>query len=115
MKNFFALALACLASPSLADGHIASAADIQAALIGNTVAGGMIDGSAYAEYYRADGVIKAAGYGGYWGLVGDKMCFDYGESVSCWNVQLDGGNVIWMNGATAEGRGSIASGNPNKF
>jgi hypothetical protein len=94
---------------------MASAEDIKAAIAGNTVEGGMSDGTAYAEYYQANGAIKASGYGGDWGLVGNKMCFDYGEGVGCWNVVIDGDKVTWMNGDTNEGTGTIKSGNPNSF
>jgi len=94
---------------------MASSGDIRAALEGNTLSGGMADGAAYSEFYDADGTIKAADYTGHWGLVGDKMCFDYGEGVGCWNVKIDGDQVTWMNGETAEGTGTIAEGNPNAY
>ncbi|MFK7938300.1 MAG: hypothetical protein AB8B82_02905 [Roseovarius sp.] len=117
MKNvtFAAAASLILATPVLADGHMATAEQIKAAIPGNTVEGGMSDGAAYSEFYQADGAIKASGYGGYWGLVGNKMCFDYGEGVGCWNIKIEGDKVTWMNGDTAEGTGTIQSGNPNSY
>ena len=115
MKHIIVAASLALAAGPVAAGSMASKADIESSIIGNTVAGGMSDGTAYAEFYDADGTIKADGYTGNWGLVGDKMCFDYGEGVGCWSVAINGDSVTWMNGDMAEGTGTIAAGNPNEF
>ena len=115
MKHLILGAAVLFAAPAFADGHSADAAAIKAAIPGNTVQGGMSDGTADSEFYDADGTIKAADYTGHWGLVGDKMCFDYGEGVGCWNVKIDGDQVTWMNGDVAEGTGTIVSGNVNEY
>jgi len=75
----------------------------------------MSDGTAYAEFYDADGTIKAADYTAEWSIDGDQMCFDYGEGPGCWGVVIDGDMVTWMNEGAAEGTGTITSGNSNGF
>jgi len=115
MRMFvLAAAAAFVASPLMA-ADLATGDEIRAAVIGNTVSGGMADGTAYAEFYDADGAIKADGYTGEWSIVGDEMCFDYGEGPGCWGLVIDGEMVTWMNDGEAEGTGTIAVGNVNDF
>jgi hypothetical protein len=115
MKLLYATGfVAAMAVPAMASS-LATSDEIKAAIIGNTVEGGMSDGAAYAEYYSEDGAIKADGYTGTWSLDGNDMCFDYGEGPACWSVSIDGDKVAWMNGDTEEGTGTIKAGNPNEF
>lgn len=115
MKHFaLAAVVALIAAPALA-ADLASGDEISAAVTGNTITGGMSDGTAYAEFYDADGTIKADGYTGAWSIEGDAMCFDYGEGKGCWGVAIDGDMVTWMNEGASEGTGTITSGNSNEF
>ena len=53
----------------------------------NTVQGNMDATGAYAEFYDADGTIKAADYTGEWSIEGDTMCFAYTETpTECWKL-----------------------------
>lgn len=116
MKHLaMAPALTFVAFPVMAGG-LATGDEIMAALSGNTVQGSMVDTGGYTEFYDADGSIKAAGYAGHWGMVGNQMCFAYGdEHAACWFVRLDGTTVTWVRGGKDDGSGSILKGNPNKF
>lgn len=115
MKHFvLATALAVIA-PSFAAAELASGDEIMSVISGNTVQGGMADGSAYTEFYDADGTIKGASYTGTWTVEADTMCFDYGEGQTCWGVAIGGDMVTWMNGGAAEGTGTVVSGKPNGF
>ena len=115
MKHFtWAAALVFVASP-LAAAELASGDQIMSTISGNTVQGSMADGSAYTEFYDADGTIKGADYTGKWTVEADTMCFDYGEGQNCWGVAMDGDMVTWMNGDAADGTGTVVSGNPNGF
>jgi len=115
MKHFVVAAVLTFAAAPLAAGELASGDQINSAISGNTVQGSMADGSAYTEFYDTDGTIKGADYTGAWTVEGDQMCFDYGEGKGCWGVALDGDEVSWMSGDTADGTGTIVSGNPNDF
>lgn len=107
--------LAMFGGPSVA-AETATKQDILSALSGNTVMGTMQDGSAYAEYYGADGTIRANGYTGYWGIVGNQACFAYGDDpAGCWHLKVDGNFVTWMRGGNQDGTGSVLPGNPNNF
>lgn len=107
-------AIILVAAP-LAASELASSDEIMSTISGNTVQSGMSDGSAYTEFYDADGTIKGANYTGTWTVEDSEMCFEYGEGKTCWGVAIDGDTVTWMNGDAAEGTGTIVSGNPNGF
>ncbi|WP_057792071.1 hypothetical protein [Roseovarius atlanticus] len=115
MRHFVLAAVAALAAGPLAAGELATDDEITAAISGNTVQGDMSDGTAYTEFYDTDGTIRGADYTGKWNVSDDQMCFDYGEGENCWGVALDGENVSWMNGDTADGTGTILEGNPNEY
>tara|TARA_R110002072_G_scaffold259221_1_gene417835 strand:- start:60 stop:410 length:351 start_codon:yes stop_codon:yes gene_type:complete len=115
MKLIAIAAGVMLMAAPLAAADMASGAQIKAAVSGNTVQGGMTDGTAYTEFYDPDGTIKAVDYSADWSIDGDKMCFDYGEGGECWNVVIDGDTVTWMNDGVSEGTGTILPGNPNNF
>ena len=110
----FALALVvALATPAF--GAPATGPEITAAIAGNTVQGDM-GGTAYAEYYAADGTIKGKDYAGAWSIEGDAMCFQYGsDPKSCWQVEIEGNQVNWLKDGKSEGTGTIVAGNPNNF
>ena len=106
------LPLVVLAQPAFA-GELASADAIRAALVGNTVEGSMAASGGYAEYYAADGGLRAADYSGRWAVKGDKMCFSYGDDPElCWSVLITGDHVAWIGEAGEEGSGTIRPGNP---
>ena len=104
-----------LASSAMAE-ELAKGDAIHAAIAGNTVQGSMTASGAYAEFYAADGAIKAKDYAGNWKVDGDKMCFDYGEgAATCFGLRLAGDQVTWVGDAGDEGTGTIIAGNPNGF
>lgn len=104
-----------LAQPALAEGAATGEA-IRSAIAGNTVQGSMSASGAYAEFYGADGTIKAADYAGTWSIEGDRMCFSYGsDPATCFGVELNGASVTWLGEGGPEGTGTIAPGNPGGF
>lgn len=113
-KQFLVVGFALLVSPVSAS-DLASGDQIQAAVSGNTISGGMSDGTAYSEFYATDGTIKADGYLGAWSVENDQMCFDYGEGADCWSVSIDGDQVTWVTNGQEAGTGTISAGNPNEF
>ena len=115
MKSLWGLpVIALLATPILAE-ELASADEITVAIAGNTVQGGMSDGTVYSEFYDADGSIKADGYAGTWSVANDEMCFDYGEGASCFSLQIVGDRVTWIQDGADAGTGTIVAGNPNGY
>lgn len=115
MKLLYTTAVLGLMASPLAAAELATGAEITDVIIGNTVAGGMSSGEAYAEFYSEDGAIKADGYTGKWTVEGDAMCFDYGEGADCFTVSISGDEVKWMVDGEEAGTGTIAAGNPNEF
>lgn len=115
MKNIYCAAFITVIAAPLVAAELASGDQIMSTISGNTVQGGMSDGSAYTEYYDTDGTIKGANYTGAWSVEGDTMCFDYGEGKNCWGVAIEDDMVTWMNGDTADGSGTVLTGNPNDF
>ena len=109
-----ATALAAIAAPALAQG-LATGAQIDTAISGNTVQGSMSSSGAYTEFYAADGRIGGDGYSGEWSVEGDRMCFDYGQGPDCWGVRIEGDMVTWVQDGEALGTGTIVPGNPNDF
>lgn len=111
-RPLLATAFVALALPAVAGS---SGDAIKAAVEGNTIQGGMADGTAYTEFYEAGGAIKAEGYGGTWAIEGDTMCFDYGEGATCWGARIEGDQVTWIVDGKDDGTGTIVAGNPNNF
>lgn len=93
----------------------ATADAIRATIIGNTVQGGMSDGTAYTEFYAIDGTIKGKDYTGLWTLDGDRMCFAYGEAPTCFGVVIAGDQVTWVGETGPAGTGTVVAGNPNNY
>ena len=112
------LALALVAGAFLAAPALAAPASgpaIVAAIAGNTVQGDM-GGTAYAEFYAADGTIKGKDYAGVWSIDGDNMCFQYGsDPAACWQVAKEGDQIQWVKDGKVDGTGTIVMGNPNNF
>ncbi len=107
------LALCLLPLPLHAEG-LATAKDLRAAIIGNTVEGSMMASGGYAEFYAPDGSIHGKDYDGRWSFDGDRMCFAYGEDPpACWGAEISGGKVVWMGASGEEGSGTIRAGNPS--
>ena len=106
--------LGIIAAP-VTSAVLTTSAEIMDMIIGNTVKSGMSDGAAYAEFYSADGAIKADGYPGKWSVEGNAMCFGYGEGADCLTVSIDGDSVSWMVDGEEAGTGTISWGNPNAF
>ncbi|SEA84906.1 hypothetical protein [Rubrimonas cliftonensis] len=88
---------------------------IRAVVSGKTIAGGMLDGGPYSEFYGEDGVIRGEGYTGAWTVEGDAMCFDYGEGPDCWSVGLSGDEILWIRDAEVLGTGRAVEGNVNGY
>lgn len=108
---FFAFA----AAGALAQG-LASGADIQSAIAGNTVRGAMDASGGFEEFYTADGAIKGADYSGEWSVQDDRMCFVYdGNPASCWAARINGTSVTWVGSTGDEGTGQILPGNPKGY
>jgi hypothetical protein len=89
---------------------------IRQVVVGNTVEGTMEGTGDYAEFYQADGTIKAQAYSGIWTIEGDEMCFQYGSDPKmCWEVARDGDGLQWIKGGKVEGTGKVAAGNPHQY
>jgi len=100
--------------------------EIAKTIIGNTVSGQAKDGSAFAEYYAPDGVIrgqseKGGAYKARWWLRKEDhlMCFKYGDGpfdAGCTRLSLSGDTVkfVLMDG-TVEGSATLLNGNPKNL
>ena len=117
MRARFVLALAVISLPGLADaGALASGDEIRAVVSGNTVQGSLLASGDFTEFYREDGTILAKDYSGSWVVKGNQMCFTYGEDPeTCWGVEIDGAQMVWVGEGGAEGTGTVISGNPNNY
>jgi hypothetical protein len=115
MTRLLATALAALIALPAAAQTPATAEAIRATIIGNTVQGGMSDGTAYTEFYATDGTIRGKDYTGAWTLEGDRMCFAYGEAPTCFGVAIAGDQVTWLGEAGPAGTGTVVAGNPNGY
>ena len=115
MRPFFLAAVLTLVTAPAFGQDLATGAQIESAISGNTVQGNMLDAGAYTEFYAEDGTIKGDGYTGKWTVEGDAMCFDYGEGASCWGVRLSGDQVTWIKDGAEDGTGTLIDGNPNNF
>jgi hypothetical protein len=89
---------------------------IQAAVSGNTIQGNMDTTGPYAEHYGADGVVHGKDYKAKWSIEADTMCWVYdGTPKDCWNLEIAGDRVKWIQNGKAQGGGTILPGNPNNF
>lgn len=111
-----ALAAAVTGSPALADAA-PTAAELTEAVSDHTYQGSMSTaGSTFAEYYAADGTIRADGYSGTWRVEDGTMCFQYGDNPEkCFGITLHGPSMeMWKDGVI-DGNGMLISGNVNEF
>lgn len=108
-------AILCVAALPAAAAEMLSGDQIKTLVAGNTIAGAMGD-TDYAEYYQADGTIKADGYTGVWTIESDAMCFQYGsDPKSCWQVGRNGDEIQWIKDGKVDGTGMVQPGNPNNY
>ncbi|MFN3846785.1 MAG: hypothetical protein ACK4RZ_13335 [Paracoccaceae bacterium] len=113
--RFVLCLLACLPMPAFGQ-ELASGEAIRGAVVGNTVRGSMAASGGFEEFYKPDGMIRGPDYTGQWMIKGNRMCFAYdGNPASCWQVRLNGRQVVWVGSGGDEGTGTILPGNPNSF
>ncbi|MGI9462754.1 MAG: hypothetical protein ACR2OM_02375 [Aestuariivirgaceae bacterium] len=107
--------IASLGSTAVQAAEMSSKADIQAAVSGKTYQGSMLK-DAFAEYYDADGTIRAKGYGGKWRVADGSMCFQYGDKPErCWDVRVEGTSMTMYRDGKVHGNGMLVEGNPHNF
>ncbi len=107
-------ALAFAKAPALAD--MATGDQFTAAVSGNTIQGNMDSSGPYAELYAADGTAYGKDYKAQWSVEGDTMCWVYeGSPKDCWGVEIEGDQVKWVKDGTAQGTGTVLTGNPKDF
>lgn len=94
-----------------------SANEIASAVSDHTYQGSMsAAGSGFAEYYAADGTIRAKGYSGKWRAEDGKMCFQYGDKPErCFGILLNGPSMEMLKDGKIDGNGMLLPGNPNNF
>lgn len=104
------------ADPAAAD-EAPTAADVKAAVSDRTYQGSMsAAGSGFAEYYAADGSIRADGYSGKWRADDGMMCFQYGSDPErCFEVRFNGPSMEMYKDGALDGNGMLIEGNGNDF
>jgi|AntRauTorcE11898_2_1112593.scaffolds.fasta_scaffold00145_17 hypothetical protein len=111
-----AMAVMLVSVPALASGngdpHTLQGSEIRSLIAGNTVTGSMSSGQDYAEFYAQDGTIHGRDYTGEWSIEDDKMCFDYGDGATCYEVAANDDAVTWVLGGESDGTGVVREGNP---
>lgn len=90
-----------------------------AKLVGNSVSG-MYDGKVLVDGYLPDGTVKSklgdAVQTGRWGLVDEKICFQYEEpEATCWSVEMVGSAVTLTSPEGENVLLSMAPGLPSDF
>lgn len=106
-----------LSASAQAGQNMATGDQITAAVSDKTIHGSMVDGKPYAQFYMADGTIKADGYTGKWSIKDDSMCYQFGDEkpVDCWEVDIHGPIMTWYKDGRIEGAGVAIEGNVNEF
>lgn len=93
-----------------------SGAEIASTIPGNTVQGSMADGTAYSDFYQADGTLRGKDYQGKWMIEGDAVCFEFeGTPKACWQMSREGDEFQWLKEGAVDGTGTLLPGNPNNF
>jgi hypothetical protein len=94
-----------------------SAEEVETNVSDHTYQGSMsVAGSGFAEYYAADGSIKANDYSGAWRAEDGAMCFQYGDKPeSCFEVRFHGPSMEMYKDGELDGNGMLIEGNPNDF
>jgi hypothetical protein len=113
----FAVAFLTIVGGALA-GEVLSGDSLRATMAGKTVEGKMNDGSAYSEYYQADGTIKGKDYVGKWTINGNAMCFVYPTSPSgngCYQIAKNANGIDWIQNGKVLGTGTVSEGNTRNY
>ena len=116
ISGLFALACFMTTVGALA-GNALSGDEIKAMMADTTVEGKMNDGSAYSEFYQADGKIKAKDYAGKWSVESDSMCFDYTTQPGkmCYQIGRNATGIDWIKDGKVEGTGTVSKGNIRNY
>ena len=116
LPTILAIGLMCLPIAANAEEKL-PAEKIANAVSDHTYQGSMSSaGSGFAEYYAADGTIRAKGYSGKWRTEDGKMCFKYGDKPErCFGIQINGPSIVMLKDGKIDGNGMLIRGNPNKF
>lgn len=111
------LVLSFIASMSANADDAPTADQISAAVSDHTYQGSMsVAGSGFAEYYAADGSIRADDYSGKWRAEDGAMCFQYGDKPErCLDVRFHGPSMEMYKDGKLDGNGMLIEGNPNNF
>jgi hypothetical protein len=99
-------------------GDVLSGGSLKAMMAGKTVEGKMNDGSAYSEFYQADGMIKGKDYVGKWTIDGNAMCFVNPTSPSgngCYQIGKNATGIDWMQNGKVLGTGTVSEGNIRNY
>src|SRR5882724_8426735 len=98
-------------------GDALSGDKIKSVMSDATVEGKMSDGSAYSEFYQADGTIKGKDYKGQWTIEADSMCFVYGTDPKkmCFQVGQKANGIDWLKDGKVDGTGTVSKGNINNY
>jgi len=88
------------------------------ALVGNSISG-MEDGKPLVEHYLADGTAKSMSGNeistGKWALVGDTVCFKYGEETECYKIEVVDNTATFTDSKGSGTRYDILKGNPKNL
>jgi len=116
LAGMFAVAVLGTAGSAMA-GDALSGDKIKSMMSDATVEGKMSDGSAYSEFYQADGTIKGKDYKGQWTVEADSMCFVYGTDPKkmCFQVGQNGNGIDWLKDGKVDGTGTVSKGNINNY
>lgn len=88
------------------------------ALVGNSISG-TDDGKPLVEHYLADGTVKSM-HGneittGQWALVGDTVCFKYGNDTECYKIEVVDNTATYTDSKGVGTRYEILKGNPKNL
>ncbi len=116
LAGLFAVAVLGTAGFAMA-GDPLSGDKIKSMMSDTTVEGKMSDGTAYSEFYQADGAIKGKDYKGQWTVEADAMCFVYGADPKkmCFQVGQNANGIDWLKDGKVDGTGAVSKGNINNY
>jgi hypothetical protein len=121
MQRFVLTSLFALtASVALAAGPM-TAETIKTEIPGNTIGGGMSDGTKFSEFYSPDMKIfgkapDGAPYTGTWSIKDNTMCFDYGTGATCYGLSRTGNDITFTDASgKVAGTGMLQPGNPQNL
>jgi hypothetical protein len=90
-----------------------SAAELKAALIGNTFQGGM-GGGAYSSYFGPDGTYHDKDGKGDYTITDLGVCYP-NTNFGCYQATIKGDQLEWFQDGKSQGTGTILKGNPLNF